>query len=92
MIERDMVVGVVSICVGVVLLLNLWIRRSNPVQLNSMRFVEEHLGTVGGRIFVGLLGISLTAMGVFLLVKTPSTNSAKPEPDSSEGQTTSLSI
>ena len=86
MIERDVVVGIVAIGLGIVLLTNLWLRRNRPASLSSMRMIEETLGPIGSKVFIGLLGVSLTAMGVYLMVKLPSSNPA-PMQDSNQPTT-----
>jgi hypothetical protein len=72
MIERDLVVGVVAIGVGLVFIANIWIYRKSEAKLGTMQILEQRFGVAGAKLFVAVLGLSLVAMGVFLILWMPS--------------------
>lgn len=86
MVERDVIVGLVAIGVGLTVLVHLVLRRaaSEPPRLYSLRVIDDRLGPVGGKIFLALLGIGLTAIGLFLMIKLPSADKFIP-PTEQEG-------
>ena len=71
MIERDFIVALVAIGVGLVLIWNGLIRTSDfrsPI-LNNL---ESGLGKRGAKLALSALGVALVLAGIYLVIYTPS--------------------
>ncbi len=74
MIERDFIVAVVAVIVGIVLMWNSVVR-SSDFRSPLLQNLESRFGKRGTRFILGGIGVVLILAGVYLFVFTPSKNS-----------------
>ena len=86
MFERDVVVGVVAIGVGLVLIANIWIYRKSEAKIGTMQMLEQRFGVEGAKVFVALLGLGLVVLGLVLILWMPSADRQPNVPEGSGDQ------
>lgn len=68
MYERDLLVSIIAFILGLLIISSAWMNYERAFKMRTPQFLSETLGRTGARLVMGLVGMFIVLIGVYIIL------------------------
>ena len=67
MYERDLLVAIIAFVLGLLMISTAWMNYERAFEMRTPQFLSQSLGRSGARLVMGLVGMFIVLMGIYIM-------------------------